>query len=166
MSVLKEIFSSFLFPNYCWKCWCIHMAEYFSISLKQTGFWTSSKLTSFLALAMHTEISFTNISIAVILPSNETSKTHMAKTVVVLSWWFVLLFIGRDIPSRNVVFHMCFPTKSVSHCSVPPSHAICCAVSNVWRIWETRPWPCARSVRLWDMAMQNGKWLGDLTPPT
>lgn len=88
----------------------------------------------------------------------------MAKTVVVLSWWFVLLFIVRDIPSRNVVLHMCFPTKSVSHCSVPPSHAICCAVSNVWPIWETRPWQCARSVRLWDMAMQKGKWLGSTHP--
>ena len=35
----------------------------------------------------------------------------MVKAVVVLSWWFVLLFIVRDIPSRNVVLHICFPTK-------------------------------------------------------
>lgn len=115
---------------------------------------------------MHTETSVTKISIAVILSSNETSKTNMIKTVVMLSEWFVLLFIVRDIPSWNVVLHMCFPTNSVSHCSVPPSRAICCAVSNVWRIWETRPWQCARSVRLWDMAMQKGKWLGSYPPPT
>lgn len=55
------------------------MAEYFRISLKQTGFWTSSRLTTFLALTMHTETSVTKFSIAVTLPSNETSKNTYGK---------------------------------------------------------------------------------------